>query len=93
MKLLKQDKRSVIRMVYEMLRIDAEKSVNYNQKKLAYHVKCILKSLGLRYIWSDQDFIDINFDLILKTKNFRQFQINMVFKYKRVSKVINLLYI
>ena len=32
MKLLKQDNRSVTRMVYEMLRTDAERNVNYNKK-------------------------------------------------------------
>ena len=43
MKLLKQDKRSVTRMVYEMLRSDAEKSVNYNQKKIGIPCKVYTK--------------------------------------------------
>ena len=63
-KLLKQDNRSVTRTVYEMLRSDAEINVNYNKKNWAYNVKCILETHGLRYIWLDQDFIDINFDFI-----------------------------
>ena len=66
--------RSVTRMVYEMLRSDAEKNVNYNKKNWAYHVKYILGSHGLRYIWLDQDFIDINLDLIRQRilDNFKQ---------------------
>ena len=54
------------------MKSDAEMNVNY--KKWAYHVKCILETHGLLYIWLDQDFFDINFDFIKRRilDNFKQ---------------------
>ena len=59
MKLLKADNNSVIKHIYIMLRNDADNNISYNKHNWAYQIKSMLQSLGLEYLWSNQQHCDI----------------------------------
>ena len=58
-KLLKADNNSVIKHIYIMLRNDADNNISYNKHNWAYQIKSMLQSLGLEYLWSNQQHCDI----------------------------------
>ena len=42
-----------------MLRNDADNNISYNKHNWAYQIKSMLQSLGLEYLWSNQQHCDI----------------------------------
>jgi hypothetical protein len=55
---------TLTRKIYNMLKIDTEHNLTYNNMNWASQVKHILDQIGLGYIWINQDDHDINFEQI-----------------------------
>ena len=63
-KLLQSKGNSLEKHVYTMLKDDANHDIKYNNNNWAYHIKSILESLGLGYLWLHQGNTNINLPLI-----------------------------
>lgn len=55
---------ALIKLIYEVLRNDADNNINYNGMNWAPHVKQILSDIGLLDIWISQDVLSVNINLI-----------------------------
>lgn len=63
-KILKQDPTSIVKRVYLMLKQDVDRNNTYSGKNWAYHIKKILDSHGLSFVWNEQSNEEIPFELI-----------------------------
>ena len=74
LKTLKLEETSIPRKIYLMLKRDADNGISYNGLTWAFHIKTILESLGLSFVWLQQTDINISFDLIKQRilDNYRQ---------------------
>ena len=74
LKTLKPEETSIPRKIYLMLKRDADNGISYNGLNWAFHIKTILESLGLSFVWLQQTDINISFDLIKQRilDNYRQ---------------------
>jgi hypothetical protein len=66
-KILKLPDNSLVKKTYIFLKSDVENGVNYRGKNWAGRVKSILETHGLGYIWDQQEFVDIPFQMIKVT--------------------------
>ena len=58
-KLLTNTDVSLTTKMYQMLREDADSGNSYNGNNWAFHIKSLLDSLGLSYVWLQQNEIEI----------------------------------
>ena len=63
-KLLTNTDGSLPTKMYQMLREDADSGNSYNGNNWAFHIKSLLDSLGLSYVWLQQNEIEIPISLI-----------------------------
>ena len=63
-KLLTNTDGSLPTKMYQMLREDADSGNSYNGNNWACHIKSLLDSLGLSYVWLQQNEIEIPISLI-----------------------------
>lgn len=63
-KIIKLANENLIKKVYNMLKNDANIGISYNGLNWAYHVKALLESLGFCNLWTQQEFVVINYKCI-----------------------------
>ena len=63
-KLLTQNRNSLLFKTYNMLKTDVDSNKTYNSCNWAYHIKTILDKCGLSYIWLNQYNMLVNFESI-----------------------------
>lgn len=63
-KILKLNETSPLKIIYQVLRDDADNDITYKNKNWAYQIKTILEELGFANLWIFQNELYINFSLI-----------------------------
>lgn len=66
MKILQQSDTSIVKLVYRMLKEDADRNISYNGKNWAWQIKSIFEHHGLGYVWCSQTEPQIPFLTIKK---------------------------
>lgn len=86
-KLLNSGNNSIVRLTYDMLKLDTERNISYNKTNWAYQIKHILETHGLLYLWLDQDYMDINYDFIKQRilDNYKQTWFSNIHNSPRLS--------
>ena len=64
LRILKLPQNSIVRLVHNMLKKDADSIFSYNKLNWAHHVKKLLQSLGFNNLLINQEIETINFQLI-----------------------------
>ena len=64
MKILQQSGTSIVKLIYLMLKEDADRNSSYNGKNWAWQIKSILEQHGLGYVWYSQTESQIPFSII-----------------------------
>ena len=66
LKMIKSPENSIIRIIYNMLRNDADMNVTYTGVNWAHHVKTLLQSLGFNDLWINQSEDSIKYETIIQ---------------------------
>ena len=63
-KLLKMNDSDIPKIIYQMLKRDADNNTTYGGDNWAWQIKSILESNGLSFLWLNQNCLDCSFNLI-----------------------------
>ena len=64
LKMLQSHENSLLFKTYKMLKLDVDENKTYNKTNWAYHMKLLLDTCGLSYLWINQFNIRIHFNTI-----------------------------